>query len=51
MEPKLKPPGTERLTLKCDEPPSKHAFKSNLRRYIMEHVEVGRFRLNRRNPS
>jgi hypothetical protein len=34
MKPKLKPPGTKRLTLKCDEPLSSFAFKLNLRRYI-----------------
>jgi hypothetical protein len=33
MKPKLKPPGTERLTLKHDELLSKCAFKFNLRRY------------------
>jgi len=34
MKPKLKAPGTKRLTLKCDEPLSNFAFKFNLRRYI-----------------
>ena len=33
MKPKLKAPGTKRLTLKCDEPLSSFAFKFNLRRY------------------
>jgi len=33
MEPTLKPPGTERLKLNHDEPPSNFAFKFNLRRY------------------
>ena len=32
-KPTLKPPGTKRLTLKCDEPLSDLAFKINLRRY------------------
>jgi hypothetical protein len=35
MQPKLKVPGTKRLTQKCDEPLSSFAFKSNLRRYSM----------------
>ena len=34
MKPKLKPPGTKRLKLKHDHPPSSFAFKCNLRRYI-----------------
>jgi len=34
MEPKLKPPGTKRLQLKCDIVLSTSAFNSNLRRYI-----------------
>ena len=33
MKPTLKAPGTERLTLKYDEPLSNFAFKFNLRRY------------------
>jgi hypothetical protein len=33
MQPKLKPPGTERLKLKCDILPPTFAFKFNLRRY------------------
>ena len=32
--PKLKPPGTKRLKLMCDIPPSKFGFKFNLRCYI-----------------
>jgi hypothetical protein len=32
MRPKLKPPGTQRLKLKCDVPPSTFDFKNNLRR-------------------
>ena len=39
IKPTLKAPGTNLLTLKCDEPPSTFAFKSNLRRYI----KVARF--------
>ena len=35
LKPKLKPPGTELLKLKYDEPPSNFAFKLYLRRYIM----------------
>jgi hypothetical protein len=30
----LKPPGTERLKLNCDDPLSKFAFDFDLRRYI-----------------
>ena len=33
IKPTLKPPGTDRLKLKYDEPPSNFAFKFNLRRY------------------
>ena len=33
--PKLKPPGTKRLKLKCDVLLSTSAFKFNLRRYTM----------------
>ena len=33
IKPALKAPGTERWKLKYDEPPSKFAFKINLRRY------------------
>jgi hypothetical protein len=33
----LKPPGTKRLNLEYDEPPSNFAFKFNLRRYILDH--------------
>jgi isoleucyl-tRNA synthetase len=32
---KLKPPGTKRLKLKCDESLSNFAFKINLRRYTL----------------
>ena len=43
MKPKLKPPGTQRLTLKCDILLSNCAFKFNLRRYtkvgVEEHVK------------
>jgi hypothetical protein len=34
MKPKLKPPGNNRLTVKCDMLLSNFAFKFNLRRYI-----------------
>jgi hypothetical protein len=34
IKPKLKPPGTKRLKLKCDILLSSFAFKFNLRRYI-----------------
>ena len=40
INPKLKAPGTKRLTLECDEPPSNFAFKFNLRRYTKVIVEV-----------
>jgi hypothetical protein len=33
IKPELKPPGTERLTLKCDKLLSSFAFNFNLRRY------------------
>ena len=36
MKPKLKPPGTERLKLKCDILLSTSAFKFNSRRYITD---------------
>ena len=36
IKPTLKAPGTNRLTLKCDEPVSTFAFKLNLRRYTLE---------------
>jgi hypothetical protein len=35
IKPKLKPPGTKLLKLKCDILLSTSAFKSNLRRYIV----------------
>jgi len=35
VKPKLKPPGRERLKLKCDVLLSTFAFKFNLRRYDM----------------
>ena len=34
IQPKLKPPGSKRLKLKCDALLSTFAFKFNLRRYI-----------------
>ena len=34
IKPKLKPPGTERLKLQCDDPLLHFAFNFNLRRYI-----------------
>ena len=36
IEPKVKPPGSERLKLKCDVLLSNAAFKFNLRRYSMD---------------
>jgi hypothetical protein len=39
-KPKLKPPGTKRLKLKCDILPSTSAFKFNLRRYTSERQYV-----------
>jgi len=41
----LKPPGTKRLKLKCDEPLSNVAFNFNLRRFIL--VAAGRARRRR----
>ena len=40
MKPKLKPPGTERLKLKCDILLSTSAFKFNLRRYNVALISV-----------
>jgi hypothetical protein len=39
MKPKLKPPGTKRLKVKCDILMSTSAFKFNLRRYNEEEEE------------
>jgi hypothetical protein len=39
IKPKLKPPGTKRLKLKCDILLSTSAFKFNLRRYNQEAIE------------
>ena len=36
IQPKLKPPGTKCLKLKCDVLPSTSGFKFNMRRYTME---------------
>jgi hypothetical protein len=41
IKPRLKAPGTKRLKLKHDEPPSKLAFKFSLRRYSMGLVRSG----------
>ena len=38
IKPKLKPPGTHRLKLKCDTLLSNYAFKFNLRRYNLSRV-------------
>jgi hypothetical protein len=38
MKPKLKPPGSKRLKLKCDAPLSNVAFKFNLRCYTKADV-------------
>jgi len=35
MKSRLKPPGTKRLKLNCDEPLSTSAFKFNLRQYTV----------------
>jgi hypothetical protein len=40
IKPTLKAPGTQRLTLKCNELLSNFAFKCKLRRYMMERVDV-----------
>jgi hypothetical protein len=40
MRPKLKPPRTERLKLKCDTLISTFAFKFNLRRYIQAALDL-----------
>jgi hypothetical protein len=40
MTPKLKAPGTKRLTLKCDEPHSIFAFKFNSRRYTQVYQDA-----------
>ena len=36
----MKAPGTKRLELKYDEPPSNFAFKFNLRRYKMAIIDL-----------
>jgi len=41
IKPKLKPPGTKRLNLKHGEPPSRFAFKFNLRGYSLAHARRG----------
>ena len=46
MKPKLKPPGTERLKLKCDDPLSIFAFNFNLRRYLKEYRKHRQMREN-----
>jgi hypothetical protein len=54
MKPMLKAPGTNPLTLKCDEPLSTFAFKINLRRSNQEGLfaenKVRRCRLTLSNP-
>jgi len=42
MKPKLKPPGSKRLKLRCVVPLAKFAFKFNLRRYSVGCVPVVR---------
>jgi len=39
---KLKPPGTERLKLQCDDPLSNFTFSFNLRRYTVckTHMDI-----------
>ena len=39
MKPELKPPGTKRLKLFCDDPLSTFAFEYNLRRYNLVTME------------
>jgi len=52
IKPKLKPPGTKHLKLKCDELLSSFAFRFNLRRYIKElMMDHDRFGLVRRCRS
>ena len=43
VKPTLRPPGTKRLKLKCDEVLSNLAFNFNLRHYIL--VENGTFHM------
>ena len=40
IKPKLKPPRSKRLKLKCDEPLSKFAVKFNLRRFTMARLKM-----------
>ena len=40
MKANLKPPGTKRLKLKCDEPLSSFACDFNLHRYTVERLPV-----------
>jgi hypothetical protein len=39
MKPNLKPPGTNRLELRCDIPISNYAFEFNLRRCSLERID------------
>jgi hypothetical protein len=54
MNPTLKAPGIKVSKLKYDKPLSRFAFKSNFRRYILDHVSfgnmVGRCRLTLSDP-
>ena len=49
IDPKLKPPGTKRLKVKCDVLLLTYAFKFNLRRYIQ--AMVGRCRSSVSKPT
>jgi hypothetical protein len=44
IKPKLKPPGTKRLKLKCDILLSTSAFNLNVRRYKQEEVKAKKMR-------
>jgi hypothetical protein len=48
MKPELKAPGTKRLKLSYDEPPSNCAFNFNVRRYSVEQSEALRANLEER---
>jgi len=51
IKPKLKTPGTNLLTLNCDEPLSTFAFKFNLRRYTLGTTPRRRLRRRRTTPT
>jgi len=49
IKPTLRSPGTKRLKLKCDEPPSNFAFNINMRRYNEAQARAAAYEVNGRN--